>query len=162
MKFKEKLITSIIVVAMIAILGAATVLYSATIFPSNFKDYIVAIHSSAINNTQFSTVSGAGTAFDLGTPVCTHNVTLYASGSWLTVSAAPGLMIELQGSNDNTNYAVFDTHWWTNSNSANIYQISGNNCYQYLRASWTSAAAAWAWTTASSGRVNVMVTSGGI
>ena len=154
---KEKIITALITAVVMALIGIGTFKAdSSQVIPLTSE--VTNFHAN--NTTTFTTVSGAGSALDLGEPVCRHNITLYNSGTWLTVSVAPGLMIDLQGSNDGTNYVTFDTHWWTASNAAINYQLT-DKCFRYLKASWTSSAGVWGWATASTGRLNVLTTSGG-
>lgn len=154
---KEKVFTALITIVIMTFIGIGTYnVQSSQVVPLTSET----TNFHANNTTSFSTTSGAGSAVDLGEPVCRHNVTLYNSGAWLTVSVAPGLMIDLQGSNDGTNYVVFDTHWWTASGSSIYYQLT-DKCFRYLKTGWMSSAGAYAWVSTGNGRVNALVTSGG-
>lgn len=154
---KEKVITSLITIGIMVLIGIGT--YSVD------SSQVVPLTSETTNfhvnnTTSFSTISGLGSAVDLGEPVCRHNVTLYIGGAWRTTSVAPGLQVTMQASNDGTNYVDLDTHWWTASGSSIYYQLT-DKCFRYLKTGWMSSAGAYAWVSTGNGRVNALVTSGG-
>lgn len=151
---KEKAITAFIVIVIMGLIGIGTYnANTAQVVPTTSKSY------SATNTFSWRTISGAATAVDLGTPICKHNQTQYITeGAWLTTSAAPGLQTMIQGSNDNTYWVDIATVWNTTSGTIGAQHV--NACYRYVRGVWSSAAAAWNWTSTST-KFNISVTSGG-